>query len=228
MKIRGVIFNIDDVLYDTTFQKDSARISAIKAMIEAGLPVDLENGFRVLKDVIAEHGTDYPKQFDKMLEKLGINHNARVIAAGVVAYRETSRAYLQPYPDTIPTIVKLRDVGCKVAAISGGDPVKQWQKLINLGAQHLFHKVLMAREIGGKEVDQAVFEALLQDLKTSVAETLFVGNKINQDFIAADKMKMTTVRIRRGMSRTEEVEARKVSPVYEIETLSELFEIIEG
>ncbi|MEM4245708.1 MAG: HAD family hydrolase [Candidatus Bathyarchaeia archaeon] len=228
MRFKGVIFSIDNVLYDTKFQKDSARISAIRAMIEAGLPVQVEDGFRVLNDIIAEHGPDYQWHFDKMLERLGISKKARVIAAGVEAYSETSRAYLQPYPDTIPTIVRLRDVGCKIGAISSGNPVKQWQKLIKLGVQHLFHHVLISEEIDEITVNKKVFQQLIQGLNTSAKETLFVGNEAHEEFQVANDLGLTTVRIRRGAARIEEPRSTAAQPRHVISCLSDLLKIIEG
>ncbi|WP_455367664.1 HAD family hydrolase [[Eubacterium] cellulosolvens] len=228
MKYKGVVFNIDNVLYDTKFQKDSARINSIKAMIEAGLPIDIENSFRVLNDIIAKYGVDYPKHFDKMLEKLGIKRQARVIAAGVEGYRENSRVYLQPYPDTIPTIINLRDIGCKVAAISDGNAVKQWQKLIRLGVQHLFHVVLIADEVGKEKVDKKVFQQLLDDLKVLPEETLFVGNTSDEDFRTANRLGLTTVRIRRGATQSEEQKTAEAKPAFEIYVLSEIPKIVKG
>ncbi len=228
MKYKGVLFNIDNVLYDTKFQKDSARINAIRAMIEAGLPVEVENSFRVLNDIIAEYGTDYPMHFDKMLEKLGIKRQARVIAAGVEGYRENSRVYLQPYPDTIPTIINLRDMGCKVASISGGNAVKQWQKLIRLGVQHLFHKVLIAEEVGKEKVDKKVFQRLLDELNVSPAETLFVGNTSDEDIRTANRLGLTTIRIRRGTTQSEEPKTAEAKPAFEVRALSEILKIVQG
>ncbi|MEM3072525.1 MAG: HAD family hydrolase, partial [Candidatus Bathyarchaeia archaeon] len=171
--MKAVIFNIDNVLYDARFQKDAARISALRAMVEAGLPIDVENGFRVLNEVVKEYGSDYQMHFDEMLKRLGLKWNPRVIAAGVVAYRETSRAYLTPYPDTVPTIVKLRDMGLKIGVISSGNPVKQWQKLINLGVQHLCHVVTLSGEHGKNTVDEELFNLLLDQVGLKPRECLF-------------------------------------------------------
>ncbi len=148
MKIKCVIFGIDDVLYDASFQMSTARLNAIKAMIEAGLPTDIETAYRVLQSVVKERGSDNNKHFDRLLERLGLKWNPRVIAAGVAAYRETSPAYLKLYPDTFPTLLKLRETGYKIGIVSEGRAVKQWQKLIQLGIQHLFDYVAHIRGNG--------------------------------------------------------------------------------
>ena len=72
MKIKSVLFNIDNTLYNASLQIENARLNAIRAMIEAGLPVDIENGYRILKKVVEEYGEDYPTHFNKLLEKMGL------------------------------------------------------------------------------------------------------------------------------------------------------------
>lgn len=109
MKVKAVIFDIEDTLYDLSLQMRMTRLNAVRAMIGAGLPIDLEIGYKTLEDIANQYGPHYTRHFDNLLERLGLRWNPRVIAAGVVAYRETSEVYLKPFSDTIPTLVKLRD-----------------------------------------------------------------------------------------------------------------------
>lgn len=60
-RTRAVLFGIDDVLYDATYQTSNARLSAVRAMIEAGLPVDVETGYRTLVAIVKETGPDNTK-----------------------------------------------------------------------------------------------------------------------------------------------------------------------
>jgi putative hydrolase of the HAD superfamily len=226
MDLKAVIFNVDNVLYDARFQKDAARINALRAMVEAGLPIDVETGFRVLNEVVKEYGSDYQMHFDEMLKRLGLKWNPRVIAAGVVAYRETSRAYLTPYPDTVPTIVKLRDMSLKIGVISSGNPVKQWQKLINLGVQHLCHIVIMSGEHGKNRVDVELFNLLLNQVGLKPEECMFVGGDFN-DIAVANQLGILTVRVRRGGASHEEAPEGLAKPKHELKSLKELLSLVE-
>jgi len=147
MKVKCVLFNINDTLYNSHLQMSTARMNAIRAMIETGLPTDIEMTYRVLQDIVKEYGPDYSKHFDDLLKRLGLRWDPSVIASGVIAYRETSAAYLKPYPDTVPTLIKLRDLGYKLGVVSEGRAVKQWQKLVQLGVQHIFHFVVVSEEL---------------------------------------------------------------------------------
>ena len=227
MKTKCVLFDIDDTLYDTSLQLRMARLNAIKAMNEAGLPTDIETAYHVLEDIVEEFGRHYNKHFDTLLERLGLKWDPRVIAAGVAAYRETSSVYLKPYTDTVPVLLKLREMGYQLGVISEGRAVKQWQKLIQLGIQHLFHYVLISEEINVETMTPELFRLTFKELKISPNETVFIGNQLDTDILSANEANIVSVRIRKGKYRMEEPKSPNTTPKYEINKLSDIFDIIE-
>lgn len=226
MKIRAVIFDIEDTLYDSSLQMRMARFNAIRAMIEAGLPIDPETGYRKLEEVVSKYGADYNRHFDKLLEHLGFKWSPRVIAAGVVAYRETSQAYLKPFPDAIPTLIKLRELGYKLGVVSDGLAVKEWQKLIQLGVHHLFHSVVISEECGRMELAGDVFDKCLRELEVKPKEALYVSSRLNEAILHANRFGLITVRLRKGEYFIEEPVADDAKAFYEINALSEIFGIL--
>ena len=227
MKIKCILFDIDDTLYDTSLQMSMSRLNAVKAMIEAGLPTNIEIAYNVLEEIVGEFGPHYNQHFDRLLERLGLKWNPRVIAAGVTAYRETSSAYLKPYSDTVPTLLKLRESGHKLGIISEGKAVKQWQKLIQLGVQHLFHRVLISEEIKKDTVTKEMFKLILEELAASPKETVFVGNQLDTDILSANKAGIVSVRMRKGEHRVEEPKSPEMAPKYEIGKISEIFDVLK-
>lgn len=227
MKIKCVLFDIDDTLYDTSLQMSEARLNAVKAMIEAGLPANIEMAYRVLEDIVKEYGRHYNQQFDRLLERLGLKWNPRVIAAGVTAYRETSLVYLKPYSDTVPTLLKLRESGYKLGIVSEGRAVKQWQKLIQLGIQHLFDRVLVSEEVKEDTVTPEMFKLVLKELGASPEETVFVGNRLDTDILCANEAGILSIRMRKGEHRVEEPKSPEMAPKYEINKISEIFGVLK-
>ncbi len=225
MIVKCFLFGIDDTLYDASLQKYLARMNAVRAMIEAGLPVDPETAFNTLKAVVAEYGEDYDKHFDRMLERLGLRVSSRIIAAAVAAYHDTKFAYLRPHPETVPTLIRLREQGCKIGVVSAGNPVKQWEKLIRLGLQHLFHHVVIAKEVGCETLERRVFEEALKTLNSTPEESLFVGCSPSEELAHAKTAGLLTVRVKRGAHRSEKPKAPEEIPDYEVSTLVELFNI---
>jgi putative hydrolase of the HAD superfamily len=227
MKIKCVLFDIDDTLYDTSLQMSMARLNAVRAMIEAGLPANIEIAYRVLEEIVKEFGPHYNQHFDKLLERLGLKWDPRVIAAGVTAYRETSSAYLKTYSDTVPALLKLRESGYQLGIVSEGRAVKQWQKLIQLGIQHLFHRVLTSEEIKQDTVTPEMFELVLKELGAFPEETVFVGNRLDTDILCANKAGIISVRMRKGEHRVEEPKSPEMAPKYEISKISEIFDVLK-
>ena len=222
-KLKAVIFGIDDVLYDATLQSSSARLSAVKAMIEAGLPVDVETGYRTLEEIVKSVGPDSTRHFDKLLEKLGLDWKPSVVAAGVVAYRSTSPVFLKPYPDAVPTLLKLRDQKYKLGVASEGKSVKQWQKLISLGLQHLFNSVVTSEDLKLEHLSEAALKRVLDDLGTHPSNAAFVD--VNLDKLdTANRAGLITIRLRKGEARLEKAKGSK--PRYEIKYLSEILQIL--
>jgi len=227
LPVRCVLFSIDDVLYDSSLQAYLARMNAVRAMVEAGLPVDPETTFNVLKSVVAEYGRDYGKHFDRTLERLGLKVSSRIIAAAVAAYHDTKFAYLRPYPDTVPTLIKLREQGYRIGVASPGNPVKQWEKLIRLGLQHIFHHVVISMEVGCERLEPKVFEEALKPFNVSHREAVYVGCRLNTEIRPAKRAGLITVRIRRGEHRSEEPKSSEEIPDYEISSLSEIFTVLD-
>ena len=227
MKVKVVLFGIEDVLYDSLIHMSTARLNAVRAMIEDGLPTEVETTYKVLEEVVDGYGLDYTRHFDELLKRLGLRWNPRVIASGVVAYRETSSAYLRPFPDTVPTLLGLRDKGYRIAIVSAGRAVKQWQKLVQLGLKHLFHEVIISEELGFEIFDSGLFREVLDRFSLEPQDSIFVGSQIEPDIAAANNFRVPSIRISRRHPVVESIVKSKIKPLYEIERLSEIFTVID-
>jgi putative hydrolase of the HAD superfamily len=227
-RIEAVLFDIEDTLYDSSLQMRMARLNAIRAMNEAGLPIDLETGYKILEEIVREYGPHYTKHFDRLLERLGLKWNPRVIAAGVVAYRETSQVYLKPFSDTVPTLIRLRDLGYKLGVVAEGRSVKEWQKLIQLGVDHIFHSVLISEDLGTEELSIEQFYEGTRRLNAEPEESVYVSSKPNRGILYANRAGLITIRVRRGDSFAEEPEVPEARAEYTIDRLSEILDILES
>ena len=227
MKVESLVFAIDDVLYDTSQQLSASRMSAVRAMKSAGLPIDLETAYRKLEEIANERGPDDTRHFDMLLERLGLKWNPEVIAAGVVEYRATSPIYLKPFPDTVPTLLKLRDDGYRLGVASKGRAVKQWQKLIQLGLEHIFHAVTISEETGSEKLTTDTLSRTLEKLGNIKPQlSVFVGSDLASEITPANAAKMVTVRLKTGAHRTSRPSVEDEKPVFEIDRLSEILGIL--
>ncbi|HYW00264.1 MAG TPA: HAD family hydrolase [Candidatus Acidoferrum sp.] len=221
--VKAIIFAIDDVLYDAFLQKSNARLSAVKAMIEAGLPVDVETGYRKLEEIVKELGPNNNRHFDSLLERLGLKWDPAVVAAGVVAYRSTNPVFLKPYPDTVPTLLRLREMGLKLGIASSGRSVKEWEKLINLGLQHLFQAVVVSEDLKLNQLTEQVLEQVVRQLNVDVREAAYVGVNPDSEINVANRAGLNTIRLRKGQAKLEK---GTTTPRYEINKLSEIIQLL--
>jgi len=221
--MKAIVFAIDDVLYDAFLQKSNARLSAVKAMIEVGLPVDVETGYRKLEEIVKELGPNNNRHFDSLLEKLGLKWDPAVVAAGVVAYRNANPVFLKPYPDTVPTLLRLREMGLKLGVASSGRSVKEWEKLINLGLQHLFQGVVVSEDLKLNQLTEQVLEEVTRRLNVGMGETAYVGVNPDSEINVANRAGLITIRLRKGEAKLEK---GSISPRYEINKLSEVIQLI--
>lgn len=226
-KIKTVFFDIDNTLYDTTLQAEMVRRNAIKAMIEAGFAVEEEEALKALWEIVKEKGSNYPHHFDELLKKFGYSQNPRIIAAGIVAYHTTKSAYLVPYPDTIPTLLELRDRGYRLGIITEGIPVKQWEKLIRLGLQHFFHTVVISEEVKMFKPSPEIFRIAAEKAGCKTNEAAMVGDRLDKDIAGANLAGMATIQLMKGKYSDVRPKTAEEEPDYVVPNLKSILTILK-
>jgi len=196
---KWIFFDIDNTLFDSKELALRARKNAIKAMIDAGLEVEEDEAYKRLKRIIEKQGSNYDRHFDELIESYRAP-SSRLVAAGTVAYHDTKNAYLVPYPEVVPTLLKLKESGHKLGIISNGLAKKQWEKLIRLGLQHLFEVVVISEDAGVEKPDEEIFKIAMQKAKCSATHSIMVGDK-EDDVLPAKKLGMETIGINMKKAR---------------------------
>lgn len=223
-----MLFDVDDTLFDTETLAKMARLNAVKAMIESGLPLrDVQRGYNALVRIVDKYGANYDHHFDRLLEVLGFKRDPKIIAAGIVAYHDTKLAYLKPDPDLIPTLIALRDRGCKIGVVSNGRAVKQWEKIIRLGLHHFFDVVIISEDIGWEKPDPRIFEAALRELGVKEGEAAYVGDTPEIDVLGANRAGLISVMLAKR-KRKELAMEKEMRPRFTVRRISELLAIIKA
>ncbi|MFH1786208.1 MAG: TIGR02253 family HAD-type hydrolase [archaeon] len=183
--IKAVFFDIDGTLYDSRKLADTARENAVKAMIEAGLEGNEKKILSALNSIVKGKGSNYDKHFDALLDRLEVEWNPEIIAAGVAAYHDTKLSFLRPYPETVPVLLSLRDEGYSLGIISNGRAVKQWEKLIRLRIHHFFDVVHVSETAGMEKPDAQLFASALREAGARAQDAVMVGDKPETDIKGA-------------------------------------------
>ncbi|HID47173.1 MAG TPA: TIGR02253 family HAD-type hydrolase [Methanothermococcus okinawensis] len=222
MTIKGVLFDLDDTLYDSTSFVDRARREAIKMMIDAGLNATEEEAYNILQRIIKEKGSNYGHHFDDLVKAIEGQYNPKIVTMGVITYHNVKFALLRPYPDTIKTLIELKKIGLKLGVITDGITIKQWEKLIRLGIADFFDDVVTSEEYGLGKPNIEFYRYALKKMNLKGEEVVYVGDRIDKDIIPASKVGMHTIRILRGKYSYMEGECE-----YEVKCLREVVDIVK-
>ena len=220
--IKAVFFDIDDTLYDSTRLSRMARRNSINAMIDAGLPIkDEDEVYKLLEGLIKRFGSNYPHHYDELLKEAGAEWDPKIIAAGAIAYEHTKVGYLKPFPEVVPTLLRLKK-DFALGVISNGLAVKQWEKLVGLGLHHFFDVVVTSEEIGHEKPGREIFEFGIKRLEVEPEQCLMVGDRPETDITGAKDAGMRTVLLRH----------RKTKAIgradFVIEDISGIFEVLDS
>lgn len=196
--VKGVIFDLDNTLFDFISMKEQAVEAAAWAMIDAGLPLTPEEVRRQIFGVYELEGIEFQKVFDHMLLDVMGSVDPKILAAGIVSYRRVREALLVPYPHTRSTLVALIRRGIKLAVVSDAPSVQAWLRLCYLQLDTLFDTVVTFDDTGQAKPSPGPFKLALERLGLKAGETVMLGDWVDRDLLGAKKLGMRTVHARYG------------------------------
>lgn len=219
--IKAILFDLDNTLIDFYKMKTMACESAISAMIDAGLKIDKKKAQKILWDLYTKLGWEHQEIFQQFLQKLVGGIDTNILAAGVVGYRKVKEAFLEPYPNVIPTLVQLIKRGYKLGIVTNAPRFQAWSRLHGMKLQHFFDVVTTVEDTGEKKPSELPFRAAIEKLKLEPEEVMMVGDDMEKDIVPAKKLGMVTVLARYG-----EYKKQKGRADFEIRDMTEILKIV--
>jgi len=227
-----ITFDVDDTLYATSDFVRLARENSLKAMLEAGLGLTLEQAQAELAEVVEEFTSNDEHHFDRLLQRVppaslsGINP-AILIAAGVAAYRDTVVRDLVPYEDVHEGIRKLHGKGYRLGVASHGLTVKQAEKLVRLRILEYLDKraLFFSEQMGMSKSNPKFFLRASELLGLKPEQCLHVGDRPDRDIDPANQAGWLTVLNRRSGRYQERSGA--TPPAYTVHNFWDLIELVE-
>ena len=126
-----------------------------------------------------------------------------------------------PYPDSYNTLQMLLNYGYKLGIIANQNPglinrLNEWELL------NFFDVIVSSSEIGYAKPEKEIFEKALELAKCNAAESVMVGDRLDNDIIPAKEIGMKTVWIKNGLAQYQNIELGHGVADYQIQSLSEL------
>ncbi|WP_409200769.1 TIGR02253 family HAD-type hydrolase [Methanobrevibacter sp. DSM 116169] len=188
-----VFFDIDDTLLDTSSFAVMARKAAIDSIVENGLPLEKEEAYELLKEIIKEKGSNYDKHFNILTKRVLDKEDPLLIALGMITYHNVKFSLLRPYPKTNDILIYLKSKGYRLGVISNGITIKQWEKLLRLNLYPFFDEVITSGEVGFEKPSPYIFEEALKRMEGNPEKCTMIGNKFKEDVMGAVNAGMSAI-----------------------------------
>jgi FMN phosphatase YigB (HAD superfamily) len=222
-RIRCVIFDLDDTLYDCLGQRvRAAHRHAAQAMVEAGLDAEVEAVYRARMRAFRQ---------DPMLRHIDPEVSRRFRADDPEAVSRAAReAYfncpvgkLRLFPGSLPLLRFLAKKGVRNFIVSFGEPAIQHAKVKALGLDRepSVEKIYYA-DRSNVLTKEAAFRRIQRRTGLAPADILVVGDRPAREIRAGRELGMHTVRIRHGEFKSQMPLGPEENPDYEVKNNSEI------
>lgn len=130
-----------------------------------------------------------------------------------------------PYSDAHSTLAALVDKGYKLGIIAN-QKLGTEERLESWGLRQYFEVIAASAEIGYAKPDKEIFEKALELAKCTAAESVMVGDRLDNDIIPAKAIGMKTIWVKNGLAQYQGAELGEGVADYQIGSLSELLRIL--
>nr|WP_321497594.1 HAD family hydrolase [uncultured Methanolobus sp.] len=183
MNLRGVIFDMDNTLFDFVEAKMIACTEVV-SFLGAGDPHELFEYFRR-----ETHGFENPENIrDYMLDN-GIDP-AEKYNACVTIYETQKIDHIRLYPHVRETLEELNEIGLLLGIVTDANSDNARKRLAITGLEDLVHSLTAHDMTGAKKPDLAPFRYALDTMGLQASETLFVGDSLRRDIMPSKKLGM--------------------------------------
>lgn len=189
--IRAILFDLDRTLLD--------RDSSVRRFVEdqhhrfssslVGIP---EGEFCELFEELDQHGY-VPKE--NVYAQLVKRYELDPLMSEQLHedYNETFKYHCVPFSGVGELLDQLRAMGIQLGIITNGHGAFQMENIRALGIESYFEAILISEIEGVKKPDSQIFHAALERMGVTPEESVFVGDHMEKDVLAAEKIGMTGV-----------------------------------
>jgi len=224
-EIKGIIFDLDDTLYDCTEAlREAAHRRAAEAMVKAGLPLTPEEAYELQMELMQEHGPRF-KAFARIAEMYGRGRD--FVNEVMRAYNRDEVGEMSLFPDVIPTLDKLRSTGLKLFLVTSGVYARQEKKVKLLGLENSFDRIIINDDDRGLTKEECYLD-VMEEAGLKPEEMLSVGDRIYSEIKVCNSLGMTTVQMVHGRFKDLVPSTELERPDFKIRSISELPTVVRA
>lgn len=224
MKIKAVIFDLDDTLYDCSGSLiDASRSRAAKALVEAGLPCTEEEVYQLQKELTEKYGPYY-HVFNEIVNKY--NADSKLVTIAYKAYNSSEVSEIKLFPYVIPTLKELKEKGYKLFLLTVGVHERQEKKINILGLKPYFDEIVISDQEIGLPMEDCMRD-LIERHAINFREAVMVGDRVREELRIAKSLGMTTIQMLHGRFKNEPAVNDCDKPDYKIKRIFQIATILQ-
>lgn len=223
MKIKAVIFDLDDTLYDCTGALiDASRRRAAKALVEAGLPCTEEEVYELQKELTEKHGPYY-----HVFNEIVTRHHAdsKLVTIAYKAYNSSEVSEIRPFPYAISTLKELREKGYRLFLLTVGVHERQEKKIHTLGLKPYFDEIVISDQEIGLPMEDCMRD-LVGRHNLNFKDVVMVGDRAREELKIAKSLGMATIQMLHGRFKNEPAANEYDKPDYKIKRIFQITTIL--
>lgn len=194
--IKGIVFDLDDTLYleydyiCSGFRTVSRQIAQLESTLTGQTVYEL-----LLKTY---HTADRSTVFNTVLKKLGQSQSPQIIQELIMKYR-CHRPTLE-LPQGSKTILENLSKKYKLGLITDGTLPGQRLKVESLGIEQYFDSIIYTESLGRENWKPSLlpFENTAKALDIPHEHLIYIGDNVEKDFIAPNKLGWYSIQIKRS------------------------------
>ncbi|MDD5148046.1 MAG: uridine diphosphate-N-acetylglucosamine-binding protein YvcK [Candidatus ainarchaeum sp.] len=224
-KIKAIIFDLDDTLFDCTGQLvEAARQRAAEAMAKLIQKPKEE----IYLKIIETEGRLGPKAdiFGNVCDALSLKNPQECINAALHAYNSDEVEKISLFKDAEPLFRRLKKQEIKMVIVSSGLYSRQMRKIQMLGLEKWMDLILI-HDIEKEGSKDALFEQVMKQFLLKAEEVVSIGDRIHSEIRVGNKLGMTTIQFLHGRYQKTAPKNIMEEPDFKIKKLSEIPAIIK-
>ena len=219
MRIKAIIFDLDDTLYDCTgLLTEASRKRAAKAMSESGIPCTDEEIFNMQNEAMDKYGPYY-NVFNEIAKKYGADQE--VVYKAFRAYNSSEVSGIESFHDVKPTLKQLKRIGLKLFLVTVGVHQRQEKKIQLLGINDLFDQIVISDQEVGLLIEEC-YDMLLKKYGLDGREVAVVGDRVREELRIGNLMGMTTIQMLHGRYKSIPDTSQRYKADYKIKRIFQI------
>ncbi len=224
-KIKAIIFDLDDTLFDCTGQLvEAARQRAALAMANfIGKPKD-----EIYRKIIETENEFGPKShiFDNVCQAFSLQNPQDCVNAALQAYNSDEVEQISLFKEAEPLFKRLEEKKIRLVIVSSGLYSRQMKKIRMLSLEKHMNLILI-HDIEKEVSKEMFFEQVLMQFSLKAEEVVSIGDRVHSEIRIGNKLGMTTIQMLHGRYQKILPKNLMEEPDFKIKKLSEIPALIK-